>query len=545
MSTAILYIRVSTDEQATKGFSQRSQHDRLVKYCNAHEITISHAVFEDHSAKTFDRPAWKTLFAELKRYKSSRPNYILFTKWDRFSRNILDAYHMIAQLQRLGIQPQAIDQQLDMAIPENKIILAVYLATSEVENDRRSWNVRQGIHKAKQEGRWVAHLPKGYEYRLSGTGQKLIILKEPDASYLNQAFTLIARGIQPIQSVYEHAVAIGLSCSRAHFWRLIRNPFYSGRILVPSFEGEKEYFVQGSFQPLISESLFTRVQSMLDKKRIRNKGTPCSETQLPLRGFVHCPDCGKKLTGSGSQGKRAKYYYYHCFGSPCRFRVRADLINRSFIAALEKLTALETYKNIYGIILKQTRQALFNESISSQRVLNQHINRSIERILKAKELLMFGELEMDDFLLIKTGCEKRIKVLSLELQKATSGIEKGEKGLQKAILQLSRLKDLWYRLGPDGKMEFLNLFIADRALLKREGIDLKGMIPEAVQHIYGIYSENAPLCLKDEGHISEGVDNELLSTMISYEMTANRVLSIQEGKNIIEFLEKFAVLANK
>src|SRR5690606_6907689 len=93
--------------------------------------------------------------------------------------------------------------QRDMAIPENKILLAVYLATSEVENDRRSWNVRQGFHKAKQEGRWVAHLPKGYEYRSSSTGQKQIALKEPDATYLKHAFTLIAKGTQPIQSVFE------------------------------------------------------------------------------------------------------------------------------------------------------------------------------------------------------------------------------------------------------------------------------------------------------------------------------------------------------
>lgn len=457
---------------------------------------------------------------------------------------------MIDRLQRLNIQPQAIDQQLDMAIPENKIILAVYLATSEVENDRRSWNVRQGIHKAKQEGRWVAHLPKGYEYRVSSTGQKLIIPKEPDASFLKQAFVLIVKGTQSIQSIYEQAVAMGFSCSRAHFWRLIRNPFYSGRILVPPFEGEKGYFVQGAYQPLISESLFTRVQSMLDKKKIRNKGTSCPDDQLPLRGFVHCPDCGKKLTGSGSKGKRTKYYYYHCFGSPCKFRVRADLINRSFIAALEKLTALEAYQKLYGIILEQTRQDLFNESANSQRILHQSISRLIERILKAKELLMFGELEKDDFQLIKTECEKRIKVLGLELQKAASKTGKREERLKKIILHLSQLKNLWYSLSRDGKREFLNLFLVEGALLRREGIDVTEMMPEAVQYIYGISSENSPSSLRDKNQTlkriaNEGVNNELLSHIISYETTANRNISIQKGQEIIDFLKKFALLANR
>ncbi len=33
MPTAVLYVRVSTDEQALKGSSQRSQHERLLNYC--------------------------------------------------------------------------------------------------------------------------------------------------------------------------------------------------------------------------------------------------------------------------------------------------------------------------------------------------------------------------------------------------------------------------------------------------------------------------------------------------------------------------------
>ncbi|SDK56593.1 Resolvase, N terminal domain [Pedobacter sp. ok626] len=74
---------------------------------------------------------------------------IEFTKWDRFSRNAGDAYQMINLLQKNGINPQAIEQPLDMAIPENKLMLAIYLASPEVENDRRALNVFYGMRKAK------------------------------------------------------------------------------------------------------------------------------------------------------------------------------------------------------------------------------------------------------------------------------------------------------------------------------------------------------------------------------------------------------------
>ena len=40
MKNVILYVRVSTDEQADKGFSLRDQEEKLLKYCN--EIGRAH-----------------------------------------------------------------------------------------------------------------------------------------------------------------------------------------------------------------------------------------------------------------------------------------------------------------------------------------------------------------------------------------------------------------------------------------------------------------------------------------------------------------------
>lgn len=56
--TADLYIRVSTDEQADKGYFQRDQEERLKKYCEDNKIKVRKVIFVDHSAKTFNRPEW-------------------------------------------------------------------------------------------------------------------------------------------------------------------------------------------------------------------------------------------------------------------------------------------------------------------------------------------------------------------------------------------------------------------------------------------------------------------------------------------------------
>ncbi|QEC41692.1 recombinase family protein [Pseudobacter ginsenosidimutans] len=93
----------------------------------------STVVYEDHSAKTFNRPEWSKLLSDQRQHKG-KTDIILFNKWDRFSRNTGDAYPMISTLRRLGIEPQAEEQLLDLSIPENKMMLAFYLAAPEVEN---------------------------------------------------------------------------------------------------------------------------------------------------------------------------------------------------------------------------------------------------------------------------------------------------------------------------------------------------------------------------------------------------------------------------
>jgi DNA invertase Pin-like site-specific DNA recombinase len=99
---------VSTDEQADKGYSQRGQEEVLRRYCDVKGITVRKVLFEDHSAKSFVRPEWAKLLIELKK-KRGQTDLVLFTKWDRFSRNAGDAYQMISILNGYGVEPQAIE----------------------------------------------------------------------------------------------------------------------------------------------------------------------------------------------------------------------------------------------------------------------------------------------------------------------------------------------------------------------------------------------------------------------------------------------------
>src|SRR5436190_21572901 len=176
---AFLYIRVSTDEQADKGYSLRYQEERLMKYCELQGIRVMGFFKDDHSAKTFERPEFQKLLAILKK-KKGEVDLLLFMTWDRFSRNAGDAYGMISQLNRLGVEPQAIEQPLDLNIPENKIMLAFYLSAPEVENDRRALNTIAGMRRALKEGRYMTTAPRGYR-NTRNEDNKPIIVPNKDA----------------------------------------------------------------------------------------------------------------------------------------------------------------------------------------------------------------------------------------------------------------------------------------------------------------------------------------------------------------------------
>jgi site-specific DNA recombinase len=137
----------------------------------------------------------------------------------------------------------------------------------EVENDRRALNVTDGMRRANKEGRWMGLAPIGYKNRITEDGKKYIVIHEPEASYMKWAFEQLAEGTLATEHVWMKTKEMGLKCSRSSFWDYIRNPGYCGKILVPKYKDEAAQLVDGQHEPLISESLFYKVQDVLNARK--------------------------------------------------------------------------------------------------------------------------------------------------------------------------------------------------------------------------------------------------------------------------------------
>lgn len=492
MKIADLYIRVSTDEQADKGYSQRNQEDVLLKYCEINNIKVRKVLFEDHSAKTFERPEWKNLLAELKKHKG-KTDLVLFTKWDRFSRNASDAYQMISTLRKMGVEPQAIEQPLDMNVPENKMMLAVYLTTPEIENDRRALNVKHGMRQARKEGRWMGVAPPGYANKVDENGRKYVAISDPQASHMKWAFEQIAEGIYSTSEIWKLARARGLKCSVNSFWTAIRNVGYCGKVFVSAYKNEEAYLVKGLHEPIISKSLFYDVQDILTgrKRDIAPQGiTIVSQDKLPLRGFLNCTKCSRVLTGSASKGRNGYHHYYHC-QSACRVRHKASTVNMAFVEELRKyipkLGMAELFKEVVCDLYKDGKQF---EQDEKKNLISQ-ITDNNNRITKARELLLNDSIDQADYKLIKSEAEEKIMRLEAKLTDCTSRSGASvdiDALIYKAIENLKKLDLLYLNADIEGQRFIVGSMFPEKWTYSETG-HRTTIVNEAALLIYQINSK--------------------------------------------------------
>ncbi len=411
---AILYIRVSTDEQAEKGHSLAHQEDMLRKYCAINNVEVVGFYREDYSAKTFDRPEFNSILTFLRKNKGAA-DLLLFLKWDRFSRNAPEAYTMISQLHKLGVEPQAIEQPLNMEIPEQKFLLALYLTAPEVENDRRALNIIAGIRKAMKDGRYMGSAPYGYKHSRTETNKPCIAPNKKEQGFVQMAFEMMASGNYHIEELRHILNKKGMPLGRTRFWCMLRNPVYIGKVAVPAYKQEAGIIVKASHDAIISDALYYEVQDVLEGRKRNLPISPfCQKEELPLRGFLTCAKCGKTLTGSASRGRSGRYYYYHC-KNECKERFRANEANEKFEEMLEYVSSLDKILRSCELILAGQYKKNGQEKSNELSQVRKELDIYKARLDNARTLMLDRDLDPAEYRKIKADLEPAIERLASKI----------------------------------------------------------------------------------------------------------------------------------
>jgi DNA invertase Pin-like site-specific DNA recombinase len=310
MRKCVLFCRVSSREQEETGYSLPAQEKFLREYAmkNGFIVIKAFAVSESASGRVS-----RKIFNEMIRYVNRKRISILIVETtDRLTRNFADVPMIDNWV--LGNENHQIHLAKEGCVLEKNsrshewFMWRVKVATAEYYIRLLSENVRKGQKEKIAQGWLPTAPPLGYK-TMGETGRKTHVIDEERGTLVRNMFELYSTGLYSIKALNEKMHQDGLRTragkrlSTSHTHRLLSDPFFMGKM---RWKGR---IYDGSQEPLVSRTLFERVQKILTRK-----STPYyrRHNYLFSRAF-RCSHCGRSICWE----KQKNNVYGHCRFDPC------------------------------------------------------------------------------------------------------------------------------------------------------------------------------------------------------------------------------------
>lgn len=390
---AIIYNRVSTDQQAQFGYSIEYQNDATQRYCEFKGYNVVEVFNEDFSAKNFEkRPEWNKLFNFIKRNKGLVQRVVML-RHDRYSRNFLMSFNEEEKLKKLGCLVEFTEGNVDIDLPESLVVRAIQYALPEIENQRNSKRTKEGLHRARMNGCVAGQATKGYRNIKFGKDSTM----EPNefAPFITESFTKMASGNYSADEVRRWLNSKGLNLSKNHFPNMIKNVSYIGKIYVKPFMGMPARIVEGLHPAIVSDEIFAAANDALNGRKRSIKKLKDTTELFPLNKLFYCPIHHRSLTGNKPKSRSGAYYsYYTCTspGSKCKNRYRAEYLEDKVVRILKGIQlsalAVKKYKRVLKSVFNK-EDILRNKTISE---LQQRIHTGENRLNNLQNQFLDGNI---------------------------------------------------------------------------------------------------------------------------------------------------------
>ena len=405
----IIYCRVSSDEQA-EGTSLDVQEQRLTRYCERlgyNIIDIPHK--EDASGKTFKkRPVIQNIMSYIRKHKG-QVDKLLVLRWNRYSRDLPTAMANLVELQTLHVEVNSIEETINYESASWPHLIGTYIGMAHSDNLSRSHATLDGIHGTLLKGKCSNKAPRGYKNVRVSKHNCYVEVDEPKATIIRQAFKEVAKGVETANCIRKRLCP---SIPRGTFFRMLHNVFYKGQIIVPAYKGEPEQIVEGQHEAIIDAETFDKVQDILSGKRKREpKLSKAIDPDLYLRKYIVCPICGHSITGATSTGRGGKYKYYNCCHDGKHLRRPANYVNEKFANWVGGLRPNQEVLDLYNEVLQDLRGEHKQDVQREVEALRKEIEKVKERLTKADELFLEGNLKDESYNRITENCERQIQEL--------------------------------------------------------------------------------------------------------------------------------------
>lgn len=309
MEKAVIYVRVSSEEQAKHGFSIDNQKRQCEEFAERNGyIVIKTFIDEGKSAKNLDRPEIQDLMAYCNKKKNDVKAVIIW-RLDRISRNNEDYHGALRPLfERKGIKLLSATEANVNTI-EGDLMRNIGMSFAEYERKVIGVRTLAGLRQKASQGEYPHKAPIGYKNVSKEDGSKTTVIDENYAFYVKQAFNLYDSGMYSLKTLSEKLYKDGFRTAKGNkipkpsIEYMLKNIFYTG-----AFKFEGKVYENAKHTPIISKELFYRVQDRL----IDPNKTKKHNIDFTYTGLIRCECCGCLLT---AELKKGKYIYYHCTGN--------------------------------------------------------------------------------------------------------------------------------------------------------------------------------------------------------------------------------------
>lgn len=190
MQTAIAYIRVSTEDQATEGVSLDAQRAKLTAWCFANDYQMLE-VFVDaglSGGRADNRPGLQSAIALACTSKAALVVYSL----SRLARSTRDTIAIGEQLDKAGADLVSLSEKIDTTSAAGKMIFRMLAVMAEFEKDQISERTKMAMNHKKACSERVGTIPFGFDLADDGT---TLFANVGEQETIEAIRTLRARGL--------------------------------------------------------------------------------------------------------------------------------------------------------------------------------------------------------------------------------------------------------------------------------------------------------------------------------------------------------------
>ena len=429
---AVIYCRVSSKSQTTRGDGLASQQTRCRAYADYKGYNVKKVFADDLTGRSSTRPGLNNLISYLQS-NPRHPHVVIVDDLSRFARSVPVHFKFRKLIADSGgiLESPTIELR-DDADGE----LHEYLLASVAQHQSRK-NAEQTANRTRarlMNGYAVySQPPKGYKFKLVKGRGKMLFRDDPLASIIQQGLEGYASGYYDSQSevvryfesqpVFPKDLPNG-KIRQQRVADILRHPFYAGYLEAPKLGIS---FRKAQHEGIISLEIFQKIQSRL-KSGARAPARKDLSVDFPLRNYVLCADCKKPLTAGWSKSKTGKMHpYYRCQIKKCESNgksIRRAQIEGDFEALLLTMQPSNDLFSLVKIMInnagkqrtsqiKEVKSSLKHDLTKIDKQISKLLDRIIESenatVIKAYENKI-GELERQKLLFaekIDSGGQKR------------------------------------------------------------------------------------------------------------------------------------------